>query len=97
MDRDRTQDPHWDRDQVERDVDGVPAADSVPAADQGDVWNRQQMEFDNTGTEREGTGREAMPDNVAGTTDPGTADMDHISGRGMPSGESHFERNDPTE
>jgi hypothetical protein len=93
MDRDRTQDEHWDRDQVQRDVD-----DEVPAADQGEVWNRQQMEFDNSGTEREGTGREAMPDDVTGTTDTGTADMDHISGRGMPSGgEGHFERNDPTE
>lgn len=90
MDRDRTQDAHWDRDQVERDVDGL------PAADQGEVWNRQQMEFDNTGTDREGTGREAMPDDLTGT-DTETADMEHISGRGMPSGESHFERNDPTE
>jgi hypothetical protein len=91
MDRDRTQPEHWDREQVERDVDGL------PAADQGDVWNRQQMEFDNTGTDREGTGREAMPDDLTGTTDTETADMEHISGRGMPSGESHFERNDPTE
>ena len=91
MERDRTQDEHWDRDQVERDVD------NLPASDQGEVWNRQQMEFDNSGTDREGTGREAQPDDLTGTTDTGTADMEHISGRGMPSGEGHFERNDPTE
>lgn len=88
----QTPDGHWDRDQVERDTDGPPA--DVPETDE--VWNRQQMEFDNTGTEREGTGREALPDDLTGT-DTGTADMDHVSGRGMPSGEGHFERNDPGE
>jgi hypothetical protein len=81
---------HWDRDQVERDNPGADATET------DEVWNRQQMEFDNTGTDREGTGREALPEDLT-RTDAGTADMDHVSGRGMPSGEGHFERNDPTE
>ena len=81
-------DEHWNREQVERDTAGADATDT------DDVWNRQQMEFDNTGTEREGTGREAQAGDLA-ATDAGSADMEHISGRGMPSGESHWDRVEP--
>ena len=52
------------------------------------------MEFDNTGTEREGTGRESTGDVLTGTG-PESADMESISGRGKPSGESHWERVEP--
>jgi hypothetical protein len=80
---------HWDREQVERDTEGV------PPGEQGDVWNRHQMETDETGTEREGMTR-VDPDEH----DPTRVDdpaVGGLSGHGQPSGESHFERNDPGE
>jgi hypothetical protein len=79
---------HWDREQVERDTEGV------PAGEQADVWNRHQMEFDETGTEGEGPTRagtdEADPTRVVDEEAVGG-----LSGGGQPSGESHFDRNDP--
>lgn len=90
MDRTDTPGQHWDRDQMERDTDGV------PAGEQGDVWNRHQMEFDDTGTDRTlGTTADAK---VAGDADAlSDPDAGGLSGHGRPSGESHFERNDPPE
>jgi hypothetical protein len=88
MDREQTTDQHWDRDQVTPDNPGPDATDD----DQ--VWNRHQMDADDTGTEREGLGREGVDLVTATEADEGTADMDAISGRGKPSGESHWERTD---
>lgn len=88
MDRKQTGE-HWDREEMARDTPGVPEDEQ-----EGEVWNRRQMEFDNTGTPREGEGREALPPDPGAVPDPGTPDMEHISGRGMPSGESHWGRTD---
>ena len=60
------------------------------------MWNRRQLEFDNTGTPREGEGREAHPPDLADVPETEQADMEHVSGRGMPSGESHWQRVDRT-
>jgi hypothetical protein len=86
MDRKPTTDQPWDREQLEPDNPGP------DTTDQDQVWNRHEMEVDNTGTEREGLGREAVDLGTASEADEGTADMDSISGRGKPSGESHWER-----
>lgn len=91
MDRNDTPNQNWDREQWAPDNPGP------DATDQDATWNRQQMEVDNTGTEREGLGREAVDLDTANVLDEGTADMDSISGRGKPSGESHWERTDRTE
>lgn len=77
---------NWDRDQMERDTDGV------PAGEQGEVWNRHQMETDDTGVDGLATGD---PDPAGHTLDEPAAGG--LSGQGVPDGESHFERNDPTE
>jgi hypothetical protein len=77
---------HWDREQW------APDAPEKPLDEGGEVWNRRQMEVDNTGTPREGEGREGNPPDLANVPETEQADMDHISGRGMPSGESHWER-----
>jgi hypothetical protein len=91
MDRKDTPSQHWDREQWAPDNPGP------DATDQDATWNRQQMEVDNTGTEREGLGREGVDLDTANDVDEGTADMDAISGRGKPSGESHWGRTDRTE
>ena len=88
MDRKEPRDPNWNREQWSPDNPGA----NVSEADE--VWNKDQMEFDNTGTEREGTGRESTGDVLTGTG-PESADMESISGRGKPSGESHWERVEP--
>ena len=84
MDRNETPCKHWDRDQVERDTDGV------PAGEQGEVWNRHQMETDDTGVDR----LDSTPTLSGEVEDPAAGGL---SGHGQPAGESHFERNDPTE
>lgn len=81
---------HWDGEQV------APDGPDEPLDEGGEVWNRRQMEFDNTGTEREGTGREAFPPDLGDVPETESADMEHISGRGNPSGESHWDRVDDT-
>lgn len=85
MTEQRTPGQHWDRDQVERDTDGK------PEGEQGEVWNRHQMETDDTGTDRVGGG---IDERESGVDEPAVGGL---SGRGQPSGESHFERNDPGE
>jgi hypothetical protein len=88
MERKDTPGQHWDRQQVERDTGGS------PAGEQGDVWNRHQMETDDTGTDRDATTRANPDEHETGVDD---AAAGGLSGQGQPSGESHFERNDPTE
>ena len=87
---DRTQKPgeHWDREQW------APDAPEDVVEKGGEVWNRRQMELDNSGTPREGQGREAYPPNLTDVPETEAADMEHVSGRGMPSGESHWERSE---
>jgi hypothetical protein len=95
MERDETRDPNWKREQW--------ASDEV--ADEGEhkpTWNRHQWASDNPGTSGDTIGVANADADLDGSTslndrDAGTADMEHISGRGKASGESHFERNDPTE
>jgi hypothetical protein len=84
----KTPNEHWDREQW------APDAPEAPLEEGGEVWNRHQMEFDNTGTPHEGDGREAYPPDPANVPDTEQADMEHISGRGKPSGESHWGRVD---
>lgn len=79
---------HWDREQV------APDAPDDRGDEGGAVWNRREMEFDNTGTSREGEGREALPPDLADVPETESADMENISGRGQPSGESHWDRVD---
>lgn len=88
MDRKETPGQHWDREQVSRDTAGS------PAGEQGEVWNRHQMEIDDTGTDADAVRRTDLDDTVAGP-DTGTPDMSGISGRGQPSGESHWDRVEP--
>lgn len=82
----QTPDERWDREQWAND------APDEARDEGGAVWNRRQMEVDNTGTPREGTGREANPADLAGVAETESADTEHISGRGQPSGESHWDR-----
>jgi len=81
---------HWDREQW------APDAPETPLEEGGEVWNRRQMEVDNTGTPREGEGREGLPPDLGGVPETEAADVEHISGRGKPSGESHWDRVDDT-
>ena len=93
MERKKTPGQHWDREQVERDTEGP------PAGEQDEVWNRHQMEIDNTGTDAErvtGThaGRDVDADLPGDMDDPAVGGL---SGGGQPSGESHWERTDHAE
>jgi hypothetical protein len=74
----------WQREQWASDDDAKTDTEHKP------TWDRHHWASDNPGT---------SPDTIGGTgADPDrgdrveSADMDHISGRGMPSGESHWER-----
>jgi hypothetical protein len=78
MGHEQTPGEHWDGTQMERDTEGEP--EGKP---QGEVWNRHQMETDDTGIDKE-----AMdPTRVDETTEAGG-----LSGHGQPSGESHWQR-----
>ena len=96
MERDETRDPKWDRDQWAPDRD-----DEVPEGEHKATWNRHQWASDQAGTSPDTIGGAGVDGTVTGATetanelDEETADMHGISGRGKPSGESHWERNDP--
>jgi hypothetical protein len=79
MDREKTPGEHWDGTQMERDTEGEPP-DGTP---QGEVWNRHQMETDDTGVDTE----DVEPTRVDDDTSAGG-----LSGHGQPSGESHWAR-----
>lgn len=82
MDRKQTPGEHWDREQMERDTTGVP--EDVP---QAEVWNRHQMETDD--------GSSAVDAETLDQTDEDDAlAAGGLSGRGQPSGESHWDRVD---
>jgi len=81
---------HWDR------HEWAPDDAARETTKDAEVWNRRQVEVDNTGTGREGEGRESFPPDMARVPDDESADQEHISGRGMPSGESHWQRVDDT-
>jgi hypothetical protein len=85
MDRKETPGPHWDREQMARDTEGPPEGEQ-----QDPVWNRHEWASDEGAVERD----------AATGTEPGVEDdpaAGGLSGHGQPSGESHWERNDPTE
>jgi hypothetical protein len=75
---------HWDREQMARDTEGEPP-EGTP---QGDVWNRNQMEIDDAGEEADAVQRTDLGDE---------APVGGLSGRGQPSGESHWDRVDDDE
>ena len=81
MDRKDRTDSHWDREQVTRDTDGP------PTGAQDKVWDRDQVARDNPGPDA---------DALVGTH-PDKDDSGGLSGHGHPSGESHWERNDPAD
>ena len=95
MDRNETRDEKWNREQW--------ASEEV--VDEGEhkpTWNRHQWASDNPGTSGDEIGVAnagvGEGENVSlNDIDENSADMHSISGRGNASGESHFERNDPTE
>ena len=92
MDRKQTPETpgqHWDREQWAPDNAGP------PPDEQNGVWNRHQWSPDNTGTDADKTTRTDLDDVVPETVDDPA--VGGLSGHGQPSGESHFERNDPTE
>ena len=88
MDREQTPGQHWDGEEMTRDTAGV--TEDKP---QGEVWNRHQMETDDT----EG---DSKTETVPATTLDEATDAGGLSGHGQPSGESHWERveheDDPT-
>ena len=70
---------HWDGEQVSRDTPGAPP-EGTP---QDEVWNRHQMETDDTGHDTDATDRTDVADEPA---------VGGLSGGGQPSGESHWQR-----
>jgi hypothetical protein len=94
MDPNKTRDETWEREQWASDTD------APTEGEHKETWNRHQWASDNPGTSGDtiGVANEATDASPSlNDLDEGTADMHGISGRGKPSGESHFERNDPTE
>jgi hypothetical protein len=80
MERKRTPGEHWDKEQW------APGAQEESGKDQDEVWNRTQVTTDRTEGDEPAEG-------VRKPDDPATAG--EPSGHGQPSGESHWERNDP--
>jgi hypothetical protein len=74
---------HWDREQMERDTEGAPPKGTP----QAEVWNRHQMEIDDPGDDPAAVRRTDVDDQ---------APAGGLSGRGQPSGESHWDRVDDT-
>jgi len=97
MERKQTPGKHWDREQWAPDAEGHPAgSEGQPVTGQDEVWNRHQWSPDNTGTEEQRVdpmGSDAT-DIVEPIDDPAVSGL---SGQGQPSGESHWERNDPSD
>jgi hypothetical protein len=74
---------HWDSEQIARDTEGAPP-EGTP---QGEVWNRHQMDIDDPGDD---------PDALTRTEVDEEPDAGGLSGKGQPSGESHWDRVDDT-
>ena len=74
--------PHWDREQV------APDGPDQPLDEQGQTWNRNEW-LPDRGEEDE------RAQHVRPTKD--ADESGEPSGHGMPSGESHWQRNDPTD
>lgn len=96
VDSDAAPDEKWRRDQWAAD------ANAPLEGEPKETWNRHQWASDNPGTSGDEIGVDnadiARDDSVTlNEVDTGTPDMTSISGRGKPDGESHFERNDPSE
>ncbi len=89
----KKQNESWQREQWASEDDATTETGQKP------TWDRHQWASDNPGTSPDTIGGTGA-DDVVGTTDVSrndldeSADMDHISGRGKPSGESHWERVD---
>jgi hypothetical protein len=88
MDRERTHephdphdphDPHWDREQV------APDGGSEPKEPQGKTWERHEWASDTA------PGNPEDAEDERATEGPGAAGP---TGKGMPSGESHWQRVD---
>lgn len=82
MDRERTKDPHWDREQW------APEGGEKPKEPEGKTWERHEWASDQPGTPREDAEdeREGMEPGETGPT-----------GEGMPPGESHWGRTEHKE
>lgn len=78
-----TRGEHWDREQMARDTEGAPP-EGTP---QDEVWNRHQMDFDDPGDDPNAIHRRDPDDELP---------AGGLSGRGQPSGESHWSRVDKT-